>query len=91
MSTMRKASSMEIIRSPDGKDVRIIMLAGGVPPFRRSSKARTGSPLTLLAAMASPLPDPPSTMPRLCLPFGDRLGGWDYPEGIICRCGAVSP
>jgi len=48
-------------------------------PFRDSSKGPQRTPWTLLATIASPFPDPPSTIPRshspLChLPLAQRDG-----------------
>ena len=52
-------------------------------PARRCSRARRGCPGTLLAAICSPLPEPPSTTPREPVVSGHRLGRPQHEHRVV--------
>lgn len=58
-----------VLTTADRYDLRIVVVASESGPCRGSRPVRRGCPAFLLAAICSPLPDPPSTMPRESRPW----------------------
>ena len=63
-STKPIASSVGVVAGADADDVGVVVLAGQLRRLLAPDQA-AGTPATLFAAICSPLPEPPITMPRL--------------------------
>ena len=88
-STKRVISSSGVHPAADRDHVGVVVLAGQRPRSPPTRPARARTPRTLLAAICSPLPEPPMTTPRLPAAVGDHALGGPQAEHRVVVEGVV--